>query len=750
MTSNPLNFGIVLCSKHLYLNLKTDFVVRQTFVTSFLIFFQLFTALQLLAMTPSFSDQTTFWSPSPHHIHNSNLSSFVTFLNTNYNTRLPEGNQSALHHWSITNTNSFWHAVATFLSFPLHPKPTLGSVVTSAKIPNLPDLVNVHWFRGSHTNFAAAFLHRGLDSPRNIAIVYSPESLKNNRLHRVELSYGELRVRVLTLASALYCAGIRKGHSVAGILSAHVDAVVCLLAAAAVGAVWSCCSPEFGDRAISSRLSQTKPKVLFYTPAYIYNGRAHDISSKLEKVFSSLPSLKLIISVPQSHTSCKNAHVPCSHYSIDTFERRFADIGGFELASLSMRDPVVTMFSSGTTGVPKCIVQGAGILLNQMKEHALHMEITSSSTVFFHTTTGWMLFNWLVAALAGGAKIILYDGSPFPSFDPFRLVRLATEESITHFGCSATYLLLLKRVFDRSTEEERALGKSLSTICTVLGTGSPSTLTHFQFVKDFFPPGVQYVSMSGGSEINGCFALGSPWKVVQAPYLQCAGLGMNVATFDGKGSSVVERTGELVCLNACPCMPLYFAHDPDHTKFRKAYFSQFGNGVWCHGDFARLSATGAFVISGRSDSTLNPGGVRIGTADIYDVIDVLDFVHDVLVTEVVIQDEVKMIMFVVVSKDGVWNDDKIQCIRTCIRKSLSPKHLPFMILRVTDIPYTFSGKKCEIPVKNLLRDGVVSNVESVRNPAAFEFIRTVAQSNGLVGRPAAVTGSSISFPNGKL
>lgn len=680
-------------------------------------------------------DDQVFWTPTPDHIRSSNLSAFVRLLNSKYDAKIPLGDQNTLHAWTVRNTRLFWLCVAGYLSFPLQPAPTVQNVLTSANDAHLPFLVNVSWFTGSTTNIASVVLRHATISPSAPAIVFRPESASDDEVHRSSLTYAELQIRVTRLANALRAAGVQKGDTVAALLPSNMHCVIALLATAAVGAVWSCCSPDFGAQAVTSRLAQTRPKVLFCALAYIFKGRVHDIASNVESVCQGLPSLCYLVSVPDSRTYGRHVNVQCAHFSLSEFEHRFSNMQMLKFEQITMREPVVTMFSSGTTGKPKCIVQGAGIFLNQMKEHALHLEVSPASKIFFNTSTGWMLFNWLVAALGLGATIVLYDGAPFPSGDPMRLIRLCVEENVTHFGCGAPYVLLLKKSLARVSRTERLLGTSANALQIVLVTGSPSTIEHFHFVHSFFPHTVQCVNMSGGTDINGCFALGTPWKAVRAAQLQCAGLGMDVAVLDAEGNAVVEKTGELVCRNACPCMPLYFGHDAGHAKYRRAYLEKFGEHVWSHGDFATQTALGAFIISGRSDATLNPGGIRIGTADLYEIVESLPFVNDALVTEVQLENgELNMVLFIVM-KDSMslhLDEDKREAIRVEIRKRLSPRHVPAVILQVGDVPYTFSGKKCEIPVKNMLSGKEVSNKEAVKNPKAFESILVaVENSDGL-------------------
>lgn len=675
------------------------------------------------------------WSPSEEHVKSSLLSSFVHYVNDTQSAQITIGDQNALHHWSISNPRLFWMSVANFLNFKLSPAPTVDNVLIHRAIRSgVPALVDLCWFPSSVTNVAEVLLRHASVSPDAPAVIYCPESAIDDSLQRKMLTFDALRSQVIRAAAGLRKNGVRKGSAVSAVLPNIPDTVVIMLAVAAVGAVWSCCSPDFGVDAIIARFVQTNPVVMLYSPTYQYKHRVFSVSEKIGAIARQLPSIKLLLAVSADGDVHRPSGCPCRHKNFHSFldEGRESCLKKSTFTPVSMSDPLVTMFSSGTTGAPKCIVQGAGIVLNQMKEHALHLEIGPSSVVFFNTSTSWMLHNWLVAVLATGASIILYDGAPFPPEDPLRLIWIAKHEHVSHFGVGAAYFRSLQASLGDLSESDALVGKGTN-VKIVLATGSPSTADHFTFACDFFPDGVQYVSMSGGTDINGCFALGSPWKPVRVPELSCAGLGMDVAVFDETGTAVVGKSGELVCRNACPCMPLYFGNDPQHVSYRSAYFEQFGERVWSHGDFATATATGGFIISGRSDSTLNPGGVRMGTSDIYAAVEGIDFVTDTLVTEFSVKDDdVKVIMFVVIVKDCDLTEERKDIIRSQIRGRLSPRHVPYSILQVADIPYTFSGKKCEIPVKHLLSKKRTVSKEGVKNPDAFNAILGAVERAGLL------------------
>eukprot|EP00177_Eucheuma_denticulatum_P004517 GFKZ01008212.1.p1 GENE.GFKZ01008212.1~~GFKZ01008212.1.p1 ORF type:complete len:689 (-),score=66.93 GFKZ01008212.1:202-2268(-) len=665
------------------------------------------------------------------------LSRFVHYINSTHSLSLPLQNYAALHTWSITYPTLFWSSLSTFLNFfPTPPKPVLAPHPDTS----LPLLLRYQWFPNARLNYAEIILRHADTQPNRTALVYRPESKSDDVGYRRYITFAELRSQVWRLAAALRASGVRKGDAVAGILANTPDAVIALLATAAVGAVWSCCSPDFGQDAIFSRLSQTNPKVLFYSPVYRYKGKAFSVVEKVRKVAAQLDGLRIVACFPAGcsidavavgNQAWKEVRNGLRH----VFLREYvADWDGYE--EITMADPVFCMFSSGTTGKPKCIMQGSGVLLNQMKEHVLHHGVDEYSVMLYATSTGWMLFNWIVAALAVGCRLVLYDGAVVVPGDELRVINIANEEGVTHLGSGAAYYMALKGLGD----EKRQLLKSnpIGSLQMVMGTGSPSTEEHFRFAREYFGFHVRYVSMSGGTEINGCFALGCPWKPIVAPELQCAGLGMDVRVFDDRATARTNADGELVCCNFVPCMPLYFGNDPGHKKYRMAYFEKFGEKVWSHGDFAVQTENGGFIITGRSDSTLNPGGVRIGTADLYHVVESLEYVEDALVAEGTNGSGSMVVMFVVMAHPYKLDSAKASDIRMELRRRLSPRHVPHAIVQVADIPYTFSGKKCEVPVKKMLLGKQPTNREAVKNPRAFDAIHAAIEKNGLAPRCSRV------------
>lgn len=549
------------------------------------------------------------------------------------------------------------------------------------------------------------------------------------------------------MSSGLLKCGVHAGASVGAVVSNNEHAVVALLSTTLIGCVFASCSPDFGVDAIVTRLQQLEITVLFFSPMYYFKGKKYDIRRKIRAVCQRIPSIKVIVSDhPHFVISTPRLETPFAQFTIAQLQRlgqKVLDRNEVTLSAMqaliSMRDPAIVMFSSGTTGRPKCLVQGVGILLNQMKELLLHFDIDSSteSRLLYVTSTSWMMFNWCLSALALGAQIVLYDGSPQLPNDPFYLLRLVVRERVTHFGAGASLIRAFSQAVNNSTHgsvsHNTALGKQAVHLRSVLATGSPSTAEHFSFVKQFFPRRVRYMSMSGGTDINGCFVLGTPWKPIHVSEIQCAGLAMDIQVLDRNQKRLINATGELCIRNACPCQPLFFLNDtPNNDRYCSAYFQLYGDNIWNHGDFALESEHSSFVISGRSDSTLNQNGVRIGTAEIYNVVEHhVDFIADSIVVDVPLvtsSDPASsaIVLFVVLSQRGArLNHGHVRKIKEIIRTKLSPRHVPKIVLQAHDIPMTWSGKKCETSVKNLLMGKDITNKGAVKNPESFDEIVSV-------------------------
>jgi len=530
---------------------------------------------------------------------------------------------------------------------------------------------------------------------------------------RRELSRDELHQEVARVAAGLRRAGVGPGDRVAGYLPNCPETVIAMLAAASLGAVWSSCSPDFGVQGVLDRFGQIAPKVLFISDGYRYNGRVFDMRGTVAGILERLPAVEQCVVVPFVE----------GDPAIDAVPRgvRYADFGqdadGIEFAPLPFDHPLYIMYSSGTTGTPKCIVHGAGgTLIQQMKEHVLHVDLKPGDRIFYFTTCGWMMWNWLVAGLACGATLVLYDGSPFHP-DGGRLWRMAAQERLTVFGTSAKYIAALEKA-----DLHPGRDHDLSALRTVLSTGSPLAPASFDYVYREIGDDLLLASISGGTDILGCFAGGCPLRPVWRGELQCRMLGMAVEVWDEDGTPLVGEKGELVCTQPFPSMPVGFWNDESGEKYHDAYFARFP-GVWAHGDFAELTEHDGVIIHGRSDAVLNPGGVRIGTAEIYRQVEKIDEVLESIAIGQDWDDDVRVVLFVVL-RPGVELDEALEeRIRRVIRQNATPRHVPAKILAVQDIPRTISGKITELAVRSVVHGEKVRNTDALANPEALEYFR---------------------------
>ncbi len=601
----------------------------------------------------------------------------------------------ALHAWSVTELAAFWEAVVDFCDVRF----AREADATLARPDNIMD---AGWFSGSQLNFAENVLRSEGD---DVAIVFCGEDGA-----RRELSRASLRREVAAAAAGLRGAGVGKGDRVAGYLPNCPEAIIAMLATASIGATWSSCSPDFGVTGVVDRFGQIAPRVLFVANGYFYNGKTCDSRDIVAAVADEIPAIEKIVVVP--FVDSLSTELPKANAADwDSFV-----IQGAELAfeAVDFNHPLYIMFSSGTTGVPKCIVHGhGGTLLQHLKEHRLHGDIGPGDRLFYFTTCGWMMWNWLATGLASGATLMLFDGSPF--FNDGRILwQMAEREAISVFGTSAKYISALQKAGVRPKDEF-----SLPRLKTVLSTGSPLAPESFDFVYDAIGDDLMLSSISGGTDILGCFAQGNPVLPVRRGEIQCRALGMATEIFDEQGRSVVGEQGELVCTRPFPSTPTGFWNDRDGTRYRAAYFERF-DGVWAHGDFAELTEHGGIIIHGRSDAVLNPGGVRIGTAEIYRQVEKLDEVVESIAIGQTWKDDVRVVLFVVLREGIVLDDDLRQRIRHVIRENATPRHVPAKIEAVPDIPRTKSGKIVELAVRSVVHGEAVKNTEALANPEALQ------------------------------
>jgi acetoacetyl-CoA synthetase len=636
------------------------------------------------------------WKPDAGDVAASALKSFSRLAEAR--TGLELETYSALHEWSIRDSGAFWSLIWEFCD--VIGERGVGDVIASNEMPG------ARFFPDARLNFAENLLRR---RDHETAIVFVTESG-----NRRELSFDVLYASVARVASWLAQNGIGVGDRVAACLPNTPETIIAMLATTSLGGVWSSCSPDFGTAGIVDRFSQIAPKILLCTDAYDYGGKRIDTASRIPEILVGLPSVERCVLLPYSRDGVELDAEVVLWEEVDRIEDPAPEI---EFKRLPVDHPLYILFSSGTTGKPKCIVHGAGgTLLQHLKEHRLHVDLGSSDRLFYFTTCGWMMWNWLVSALASGTRIILYEGSPFHP-DGETLWRMAERERVTVFGTSAKFI-------DSCSKEGIEPGErfDLSAVRTILSTGSPLSPEGFDYVHRHVSRDAHLASISGGTDIISCFVLGNPTAPVFRGELQCAGLGMDVAVFDDEGRPIVGQPGELVCRTPFPSMPIGFFNDEDGALYRAAYFDRFP-GVWCQGDWCTQTERGGYVIHGRSDAVLNPGGVRIGTAEIYRQVETFDEVIESIAIGQSWEDDVRVVLFVKL-RDGVHLDDTLMAeLRRRIRKNASPRHVPARIVEVMDIPRTRSGKITELAVRDVVHGRDVKNVGALANPEALDYFR---------------------------
>ena len=635
------------------------------------------------------------WQPSPERVADANLTGFAALVRERHGLNATD--YATLHRWSIENRAAFWSTVWEY-----------GEVIGErGDGPVLVDgdrMPGAKWFPGARLNFAENLLRRRDDAP---AILFRGE----DRVRR-SLSFRQLHDAVSVLARGLRAAGVATGDRVAGYLPNMPETVVAMLATTSIGAIWSSASPDFGVQGVVDRFGQIAPKVLFSADGYFYGGKRFDSIGRLGPIAAQVPSIERIVVVPYT-TAAPDLSAAEKAVTLDEF---VAGQAPAEIAfeRLPFDHPLYIMYSSGTTGAPKCIVHGAGgTLLQHIKELALHSDVKRGKKLLYFTTCGWMMWNWQVSALACEATLALYDGSPFHP-DGNALFDYVAEEGIETFGTSAKYIDAVKKA-----DLAPARTHDLSNLRAILSTGSPLVPESFDFVYESIKRDVCLSSISGGTDIISCFVVGNPAAPVHRGEIQCLGLGLDVHAFDDDGRSVVGEKGELVCTRAFPSMPVGFWNDPDGRKYHDAYFARFDN-VWCHGDYVEITERGGVVIYGRSDAVLNPGGVRIGTAEIYRQVEQLEEVVEALVIGQQWEGDVRVVLFVVL-RGAVELDEALESkIRSHIRANATPRHVPARIVQVTDIPRTRSGKITELAVRDVVHGREVKNKEALANPQALE------------------------------
>jgi acetoacetyl-CoA synthetase len=658
---------------------------------------------RIAVVTKGAAMKTPLWTPSEERIEQANMTRYMQYVNEQHGKEFTSYDE--LYQWSIGNIPDFWATMWECAEIEC-------SRHYDAVVDDLSRMPGARWFIGAKLNFAENLLRYRDDG---IALIFKGEARD-----AAKITYAELYDRVARLATSLREAGVTAGDRVAGFMPNMTETVVAMLAATSIGATWSSCSPDFGIKGVLDRFGQIEPKVLFTANGYSYNGKIFDSLGRIADILKELPSIQKVVVVPYTEREPDISGVSNAvRYGDFVSKESGLEI---EFEQLPFEHPLYIMYSSGTTGLPKCMVQSAGgILVHHIKELMLHTDVKRTDTIFYYTTCGWMMWTWLVSSLALGATVLLFDGSPFYP-DPGALWKVAQDEKMTIFGTNARYIAAIEKEGVKPGRDN-----DLAPLKAVLSTGSPLSVEGFEYVYREVKEDLQLASISGGTDINGCFALGNPIGPVYAGELQCRALAMNVEAFDEDGRPVRNQQAELVCTAPFPSMPIYFWNDPEGKRYRSAYFERFPN-VWHHGDFIEIREdTGGVIIYGRSDATLNPGGVRIGTAEIYRVVEALYEIADSIVVGQDWENDVRVILFVKLARGVQLTEELIKKIKTTIRQNTSPRHVPATIIAVGDIPYTINMKKVELAVKNVIHGKPVLNRDALANPDALDLYEDIPE-----------------------
>jgi len=646
------------------------------------------------------------WKLKKEKLSKTNLYLYSNFVEKKFKIKI-NNDFNQLIDWSVKNTANFWKSIWDFTKV----KGKMGNIIF--KRSNI--FYKNKFFVGAKLNYAENLL---IKNNNDLAIIF-----KSENGFKVNLSWKNLNLNVCKVSNWLKLNGIKKGDRVAAYLPNIPESVTAYISTAAIGAVWSSCSPDFGEEGVISRFSQIKPKVLFIGDKYFYNGKKINILKRLPEIVNKIPSIIKIVVVPYPGTEVE----PTSNSSNKVYKwnelMNVKNINKIQYESLSFNDPLAILYSSGTTGKPKCICHGiGGTLLQHNKELQIHSDVKDKDRIFYFTTCGWMMWNWLVGSLSSGATILLFDGFPMYKKDDL-LFEFISEEKATLFGISAKYIDALSN--NAVIPKNRHNLSKLRTICS---TGSPLSEDGFKYVYKNIKENVHLSSISGGTDIISCFVLGNLFQPVYAGEIQNKGLGMNVDIFDDKGMSIKNIKGELVCKTPFPSMPVKFWNDEGDKKYKSTYFEKYKN-VWHHGDFAKITKNQGFVIFGRSDTTLNPGGVRLGTSEIYSVVEKFKEIKESIVIGQPWNNDIRIILFIVLNKDFKLTAEIINNIKKKIKINASPRHVPSKIIAISEIPKTKNGKLVELAVKQIITGEKIKNLEAIANPDSLKQFKNIKELN---------------------
>ena len=650
--------------------------------------------------------KTYLWKINNKKLNKTNLALYSNFIKRNY--KINSGNDfNKIWKWSVDNPKIFWKSIWDFTKV----KGNLGNILLHES-----DIFFLNrFFPNSKLNYAENLLKKNNNES---AVIF-----KSENGYRTVLSWKDLNLNVTQISDWMKYNGIKKGDRIAAYLPNIPETVIAYISTSAIGAIWSSCSPDFGTAGVIDRFSQISPKILFIGDKYFYNGKKISILERLPEILNKVPSINKVVIVPYPGTKIEKKN----NIKIDIYDWNelifLKNKNKIQYLMSNFNDPLAILYSSGTTGKPKCICHGTGgVLLQHNKELQIHSDVKENDRVFYFTTCGWMMWNWLVGALSSGATILLFDGFPMYKKNDL-LFEFASEEKVTLFGVSAKYIDALNNL--KVIPKNNYDFSKLRTICS---TGSPLSKEGFKYVYDNIKEDVHLTSISGGTDIVSCFVLGNLFQPVHAGEIQNRGLGMDVDIFDEKGSSIKNKKGELVCKKPFPSMPVKFWNDDGNKKYKSAYFEKYEN-VWHHGDFAKITDNGGFIILGRSDTTLNPGGVRLGTAEIYSVVEKFKEIQESIAIGQSWNNDIRIILFIVLNKGYNLTDEIKDKIKKTIRTNVSPRHVPSKIIPILEIPKTKNGKLVELAVKQSIEGEAIKNLEALANPDSLEQFKNIKELN---------------------